>query len=44
MPCLFLLKRYLVKKHAGRPNTLTMQEAFDEICMSLETDSELFKV
>ena len=31
-----------VNKHAGRPNTSTMQEAFDELCISFETDSELF--
>ena len=31
-----------VNKHAGRSNTSTMQEAFDEIYTSLQTDSELF--
>ena len=31
-----------VKKYAGRLNTSTKQEALDEICISLERDSELF--
>ena len=31
-----------MNKHAGRPDSLTMQEAFGEICILLETDSELF--
>ena len=30
-----------MNKYAGRPNTLTIQEALDEICISLERDSEL---
>lgn len=30
-----------MNKYAGRPNTSTIQEALDEICISLERDSEL---
>ena len=30
-----------MNKYTGRPNTLTIQEALDEICISLERDSEL---
>ena len=30
-----------MNKYAGRPNTSTIQEALDEICVSLERDSEL---
>lgn len=30
-----------MNKYAGRPNTSTIQKALDEICMSLEKDSEL---
>ena len=42
MPCLFLPKQSFSEQTCWEAETSTMQNAFDEICISLETDSELF--